>query len=640
MSNKADQPFFTLRVIVIGICLTVVMGAANAYLGMMAGMTVSASIPAAVVAMAVLNVLGKNQTQAGQVGETNLVQTIASAGESLAAGVIFTIPALYLMNHWQVFDYTWTTLIAMLGGLLGVLLIIPFRQRMVTDNTLPFPEGHATAKIIQLGSLEQEGGASGIKALLLGAAVAAIYKLAGSGFMLWQGAATVATKLGSGVWFIGTTLSPAMLGAGYIVGFNIALVIFIGGAIGWFVGIPLYGYLMADTAAYSSLLADQNARQVANTVWSTQIRYAGVGMMLVGGIYTLIKMLLHWGRRRAPTIQPMTGLPHQQDLSPNLRRGLLLILLAAVWGVYFVLLDDWVNTTLVTIVMAFAASIFTVVAGYMAGLVGSSHNPVSGMTISTIVLTCILLLALGIPGDTGTVIAIMVAGVVCCAAAIGGDTVQDLKAGYLLKTQPRLQQIAQGIGVFFAAIAMAPVLNLLLEVYGIGNPTGDPNSTALAAPQANLMKSVVEAIFGETLPWNLLVIGAVLGLMAIALDSYLEKKQASFRIPILALALGLYLPLELATIGLIGGVVSLLVTRGIKAPSANNTGVLVAAGMITGEALMAILLAVPILITEKKTVLAGLLQDKPQFLLGPQGLILILLIALMLYGFAKRQGNS
>lgn len=633
MRNINNATLFTPRAVVIGILLTIIMGAANAYLGMLVGMTVSASIPAAVVAIAVLKMLGGNQQQ--QVGETNIVQTIASAGESLAAGVIFTIPALYLMDHWQVFDYGWTTAIAMLGGIIGVLMIIPFRQRLVSDESLPFPEGRAAAQIIRVGHNTAQNAAHGAKALAIGSGLAALYKFAGSGLLLWGGKISVAGKLGSGAWYLGTVLSPAMLGAGYIVGFNIAVVIFFGAALGWYLGIPLYGYVMADSAQYAELMATQNAAKVAGSVWGEQIRYAGVGMMLVGGIYTLVKLAARWFTSR--TVAAPAEQANMQDLAPWVRRGLLAVVLLALFVLYSQLLDNRFDSLIVTLIMAFAASVFSVVAGYMAALVGNSHNPVSGMTISTIVLSCLVLIALGVPAETGVVMAILVAGAVCCAAAIGGDTLQDLKAGQLLGTSPRQQQIAQILGVFCAALVMAPILNMLLLAYGIDPNPADPKSSALGAPQANLMKLVAEAIFGKTLPWPMLITGAVLGVVVIMIDEYLGHKNKSFRLPVLAMALGLYLPLMYSVIGLFGGVIALIVTRQSQAPMASNQGVMVSAGLITGEAVMAILLAVPILLTQDKLAVAGIFSDTPSVLAGPQGLIALLVVMVVLYRFAKRR---
>jgi len=624
MTANQPPPQLTLKAILLGIVLAMVLAGANAYLGLFAGLTVSASIPAAVISMGILR-LFKNSN----ILENNIVQTAASAGESLAAGAIFTLPALILLGYWDVFDYWWVCAIAGLGGLLGVLFTIPLRRSLIVEQKLPFPEGTATAEVLRAG--DEPG--QGLKFLGLAALTGAAIKFAETGLRLWPATAQAGGSVGNTVFYAGTNVSPALLSVGYIVGLNIAALVFIGGFISWGIAIPIYStFFMSPELAASASGAD-----LAYTIWSTKIRYLGVGAMLVGGIWALISIRgsvfagISSGLR-ASQGDAGAARPHTDQDTPM--KFVLFGVVLFVIPIFFLYQAIAGNTSVafaMTVIMIIAGFLFSAVGGYMAGLVGSSHNPVSGITIATILSASLLLLWLAGATATAAAAAILIGAVVCCAAAIAGDNMQDLKAGYLLGATPWKQQLMQGIGVLSAVLVMAPVLNLLLAAYGIGPATAEhPNS--LAAPQATLMASVAEGVLGGELPWNLILIGAGIGAAIIAVDEYLRISGASFRAPILAVAVGIYLPIELAVPIFAGGIISWLVSRHNPDAARKGPGVLFAAGLITGEALIGILMAIPIVLSGAPDVLAAPESMRMSAVAG--------LIALVAVGFALHKVSA
>jgi putative OPT family oligopeptide transporter len=570
------------RALMLGMLLSVILAAANAYLGLFAGMTVSASIPAAVVSMAVLRWLRNVH-----VLEHNIVQTAASAGEAIAAGAIFTLPALILMNYWSDFAPGWVMLICGVGGLLGVVFTIPLRHALIIEQQLPFPEGKATATVLQAGGSRHD-----VRVLLWGALAGGLAKLAEAGLRLWPASVGAAWPVGQGAVYLGTSLSPALLAVGLIVGRNVGVLIFAGGVIAWCIAIPLYANFSGETFTASG--AD-----LAWQLWSTRIRYLGVGAMLVGGLWAL------WSMRGAI----VTGLRQvakstRHDAASDLPRSslvlLLLVLIVPMYLLYRNLLGSAVSAIPLTGIMLLAAFVFSAVAAYMAGLVGSSNNPISGVTIATILLTALGLLWFMGDAQTGPVVAVLIGAVVCCAAAIGGDTMQDLKAGHLLNASPWRQQLAQMLGVVSAVLVLAPVLSLLLHAYGIGTPTPE-HPHPLPAPQAHLMAAVALGVFGGQLPWPLVGAGAGIGALVIVVDEILRRRGSAFRVPVLAVAVGIYLPLELSAPIALG---ALLAQLSGQAGGARGTGMLAAAGLITGEALMGVGLAVPIVLSRNPEVLS------------------------------------
>ena len=619
-SGGERVPQLTFRAILLAIVLAVVLSAANAYLGLFAGLTVATAIPAAVVSMGVLRLLG-----GGTILENNIVQTGASAGSSIAAGVIFTIPALIILGYWQDFRYSWVLAIAGLGGLLGVLFSVPLRRSMIVEDPLPFPEGKAAAEVLKAG----ENPGPGLKILAFSAAIGAVLKAAAhSGMRLIPDTAAGAGFFGKYLGYMGTNLSPALLGVGYIVGLNIGIVVLSGSILSWHIAIPLYhAMFLGSDPALASSIAGASAEDAAGAIWSAKIRYLGVGAMLIGGVWTLFslrKSLLSGVRSGIAAARAGSAAnvaETERDLPMKWMLVALVLFVLPLLLLYQAIVGMWHVSIPMAIIMIVAGFLFVSVSAYLAGLVGSSNNPVSGITIATILFASVVLLVLlGEAGRTavgatgaplGAVAAIMIGAVVCCAAAVGGDNLQDLKAGYLVGATPWKQQLMLGIGAFSCALIMAPVLNILAEAYGIGAPTAEhPNP--LSAPQATLMASVAKGLFGGELPWGIIGIGAVIGAAIIAIDETLKARGSSFRVPVLAAAIGIYLPLELMVPIFLGGLLAYLVEKrhgmvGTKDEAARDRlhrpGTLFAAGLITGEALMGIAVGIAIYASKNRDVL-------------------------------------
>jgi putative OPT family oligopeptide transporter len=621
-------PELTLGVLILGSVLAVVLAGANAYLGMFAGMTVSASVPAAVISMGLFRLVRR-----GNILQNNAVQTAAASGEGLASGVIFTLPALVLLKEWSEFSYLETTLIALFGGVLGVLFTIPLRRALIIDQPLQFPEGVATAEVLKVGA--QGGGGVGV--LVVAAVIGAVAKVGVTGLKLWAevvqfaawitkpaaAAAGTAAKAGTPFYF-GINASPALLAVGYIVGFNVALVIFAGAVMNRWIAIPLYTMLADETTKIGGVplaeaLDGATALQAADAIHGAVTRYLGVGGMLVGGVFSLYRLrksllggiqagLQAYKNRKAGGGDVART---EHDMPMNI---ILILIAASVIPLFFLFnhfVDSFAVSAVMSIVVIVAGFLFSAVASYMAGLVGSSNNPVSGITISTILVAAALLLAMGLDSKAGPIAAILIGGVVCCAAAIGGDNLQDLKCGQLVGSTPWKQQTMQILGVVVAAVAMAPVLNILHRAYTIG-------SEGLSAPQAQLMGTVAKGVFAGGLPWTIIGIGAVIAASIIALDLVLESRKAAFRVPVMAFAVGVYLPYHLSTPIFLGGAIAMFVARKLDKQKASEArrnevermGLLAAAGFITGEALMGIGLAVPVGIKHDENALAMFLTTE------------------------------
>ncbi|RYZ73091.1 MAG: oligopeptide transporter, OPT family [Lysobacteraceae bacterium] len=647
--NSAQTPQLTFRAVVLAIVLAMILSAANAYLGLFAGLTIATAIPAAVVSMGVLRLLG-----GGTILENNIVQTGASAGSSIAAGVIFTIPALIILGYWQDFRYSWVLAIAGLGGLLGVLFSVPLRRTMIVEDPLPFPEGKAAAEVLKAG----ENPGPGLKILALSAGVGALVKLAAaSGLKMipdsWAQAGFFAN--GKGLAYLGTNLSPALLGVGYIVGLNIGIVVLSGAVLSWHVAIPLYNALFLDSdPVLAAQVAGAGAVDTAFAIWSAKVRYLGVGAMLIGGVWTLFSLRkslvsgIRSGFAAARKAKGEVVAETDRDLPMKWMLVALVVFVIPLAVLYHAIVSSdasvaspWAIGILMTIIMIVAGFLFVSVSAYLAGLVGSSNNPVSGITIATILFASVVLVfLLGRESPIGAVAAIMIGAVVCCAAAVGGDNLQDLKAGYIVGATPWKQQLMLAIGAFSCALIMAPVLNLLATAYGIGAPTAEhPNP--LAAPQAMLMASVAKGMFGGKLPWDMIAIGAAVGAAIIALDEWLKAHGKKFRVPVLAAAIGIYLPLELMVPIFLGGLISHFVQRKHKVGDheeeekdrIHRPGTLFSAGLITGEALMGIAIAVPIVVSGSADVLAV-----PESLHFSQwiGLAVLVLVGWLLYRTGSR----
>lgn len=597
--SKKPLPEITIKAIILGIVLSMILAGANAYLGLFAGMTVSASIPAAVISMGVLRLFRRSN-----ILENNIVQTAASAGESLAAGVIFTIPALVLMGYWTEFNYFEVAKIASIGGLIGVLFTIPLRRALIVEAKLTYPEGIATAAVLRAGDRNQEGEAAesakgSMKLIGLAALVGGLMKVAQQGYQLWSAAIAGAIKLplGKGAIFgLGTNISPALIAVGYIVGRNIGILVVGGGLISWAVAIPIYSAIYGYEGNYF---------EAAENIWNTQIRFLGIGAMVVGGIWSLIKLakpLVAGIKASLDAVKHANegkSLAREEQDTPIKYVGYgLLILMVPVFFLYLGILESIWIAVLLSMVMMIFGFLFSAVAAYMAGVVGSSNNPISGVTIATILFSSLLLLALLRPDSveeatTGAAAAILIGAVVCCAAAIGGDNLQDLKTGHILGATPWKQQVMQVVGTISAAIVLGLVLDILHTAYTIGSPT-------LSAPQATLMKSVAEGVFQGNLPWTMVTLGGIIGVLIILLDLRQERIGSDFRVPILAVAVGIYLPIELTVPIFLGGMISHFGNKNGATEVTRRNGLLLASGLITGEALMGILVAVPIFITSNK----------------------------------------
>ena len=570
-------PELTVTSILIGVILAVVFGAANAYLGLRVGLTVSASIPAAVLSMGIIRVLMRRNS----ILESNMVQTIGSAGESLAAGAIFTMPALFLWAAEGLGEkpgLVEITVIALCGGLLGVFFMVPLRNALIVREhaTLPYPEGTACAEVLLAG---EEGGSDAV-AVFSGMGFAALFKFIVDGIKAVPSQIDLTFKNFGAQ--IGTQIYPALIGVGYIVGPRISSYMFVGGVIGWCVLIPMVLLFGADAIIYpgTDTIANVFAAEGPSGIWGNYVRYIGAGAIATGGFISLIKSFPLIVRTFSDSMKSIRngGAQTLERTSQNLSMRTILI------GIVLTTLVIWlfpaipVNIVGAVLIVVFGF-FFATVSSRMVGLVGSTNNPVSGMAIATLIIATLVLKSTGMEGIEGMTGAIAIGSVICVIAAIAGDTSQDLKTGYLLGATPKKQQIGEILGVIAAAIAIGGVLYLLDAAYGF-------DSGEVPAPQANLMKLLVEGIMGNQLPWGLIFVGVCLALCIEIL-----------RLPVMPIAVGLYLPVQLNACIMIGGLVSLFMSRRKKVSdelkaAQNNDGTLYCAGMIAGEGLVGILLAI------------------------------------------------
>ncbi len=611
--RSPDEPYIpagthlaeiTVKGVILGLVLAVLLGAANTYLGLKAGLTVAASIPAAVLSLAVLKAFRKHN-----ILENNMVQTIASAGTSVASGAIFTIPALVILGYWDRLHYWETTFIIVVGGLLGVLFSVPIRRALVVEERLPFPEGLATGEVLKAG----EKGGTGVGALILGGALGAFYKLLQGGFRLFREDPTTTFRLGNqSVLGVGFNLQPALMGVGVIIGLPIASLVFLGGILGWFVGIPLYTQFAHDMPGLLAL-AGGSYDDLPAVVWSRRIRYIGVGAMLVGGVWSLIKLrkpltrAIVQGIRSARAGGLGAAAPRTERDLPFSIVGFGAIVLAVPMALlYYLVVGNLAIAIALALIMLVTGFLFSAVGGYMAGIVGSSNSPVSGVTILALLTACLALLAFGVSGSVGPPAAVMVAAIVCVAASISGDNLQDLKAGHMLGATPRKQQFMIMIGAVASAFAIAPVIQTLIDGAG---PTADAPLGDIAAPQANLMAALSSAVFspdGLSAQAPMIWTGAGLAVALILTNTLLERAGASFRTPVMPVAVGIYLPVGLSIPIFAGGLAAWLGERFYAARKKRATskkaadawtplkergvtaGVLFASGLIAGEAILGI----------------------------------------------------
>ena len=582
MENKEFKPYvpadkvtpeFTATSIIIGVFLAIIFGAANAYLGLRVGMTVSASIPAAVISMGVIRVIMKKDS----ILESNMVQTIGSAGESLAAGAIFTLPALFLWANegkTEAPNLLTISLIALVGGVLGVLFMIPLRNALIVKEhgVLPYPEGTACAEVLLAG---EEGGTSA-KTVFAGMGLSAVFKFITDGLKVVPGVVTAPIR--SLRTAFSAEVYPALLGVGYICGIKIASYMFAGALLGWFVLIPAITIFGGPTTMYPGdvPIAQMYAEGGADAIWGSYIRYIGAGAVAAGGIISLIKSLPLIVSTFKDSLKGLKGgtkagsLRTEQDLDMRLVLGSSLVLILVIW-----LLPAIPVSLIGALLVVVFGFFFATVSSRMVGLVGSSNNPVSGMAIATLLFSTLVLKVTGNTGVSGMIGAIAIGSVICIVAAMAGDTSQDLKTGYILGATPKKQQIGELLGAVVAAFTIGGVLLLLNSAWGFG-------TTELAAPQATLMKMITEGVMNGNLPWPLVLIGIFAAIVVEILG-----------IPVLPVAIGLYLPLELSATIMIGGVIRWIVDK--KSADKNGEasgGVLFCSGLIAGEGLVGILLAI------------------------------------------------
>jgi len=623
---KKIIPELTIKAVLIGAILAVILGSANAYLGLYAGMTVSAVIPGAVMAFALLKPLK------GTILEVNIGMMGAAAGEALAAGIIFTIPALVLLGTWTEIHYIETTIIALLGGILGVLWMVPLRRALIIKTDLPFPEGVAVAAVLTTtvgdtsdGRKKDDGGVSGVW-LIIGALLAGLFKFGQTSLKTFSGAIHGIVDIGkfnigggekSGVFYGGFASSPALLAVGWIIGPKIASFIFVGGLLGWVILAPLIALAVGlpsppTPSAITDALAFGNGNFDAGSmiwgfyqIWGDYIRYVGVGAMVVGGLYTIFKLRANLAEGIKEAIAGIKGgqIEAKKRTDEDLNFKFVFLIIGALSIPIFILYAAISGMWGVSIVMSIFAILFafvaSAIAGYMAGLLGSSNNPISGVTVSVLLITSLILLGFGLSGNLGAYgVAILIAAVICCAAAISGDVLQSMTCGQMIGATPKNQQIAEMIGVLAAAPILALVVSALDQAYHIG-------STNLPAPQAFLMAGIVEGVLGGQMIWPFVIAGAVLAFVLILID-----------LPVLPVAIGIYLPFTLV-IPIFGGGIVRHITNGfiskkyggsdeeeisewelaIKQTDVKpkekiiRTGLLLTAGLIAGEALTGVIVA-------------------------------------------------
>ena len=625
---SADKvlPEFTVTSILMGIILAVVFGAANAYLGLKVGMTVSASIPAAVISLGVIRVIMKKNS----ILESNMVQTIGSAGESLAAGAIFTMPALFLWaeeGKIAMPGYLEITLIALFGGILGVLFMIPLRKALIVEEhgILPYPEGMACAEVLLAG---EEGG-SNASTVFAGMGLGAAFKFIVDGLKIVP--SDIATPNIKGyAGQIGVEIYPALIGVGYICGPSISSYMFAGGIIAWLVLIPAVVFFggsidfatLGNTGMAGQTIAEVYEANGASAIWSNVIKYVGAGAIATGGVISLLKSLPLIIKTFAGAMKSLkntsggTNVRTDRDLKMPVVLGIILIVIILIW-----LVPSVPVSLLGAFLIAIFGFFFATVSSRMVGLIGSSNNPVSGMAIATLLISTFVLKATGNTGMAGMTGAIAIGSIICVIAAIAGDTSQDLKTGFIVGATPAKQQVGELIGVVASGFAIAGVMSLLNKAWGFG-------SAEIPAPQATLMKMIVEGIMDAKLPWVLVFMGVFL---ALALEV--------LRVPVMPFAIGLYLPIYLSCGIMVGGVVRLFLDKKKEAEAKKkemiSNGTLYCAGMIAGEGLVGILMAVLAIIKVGDNSIAAIIGGLFNLSGAAGNIVGLIVLALMILSLLK-----
>lgn len=611
-------PEITLRVVILGVILTVALAAANAYLGLKLGTTVSASIPAAVISMGILRFFRN-----ANILENNMVQTMASVGEALTAGIAFILPALIILGAWDGFNYWHTVLMGLLGGGLGVLFTVPLRRALLRDKTLRYPEGIAIGNVLKASAAREEGD---LRALTKGGIVGAAIALCQSGFQILTDTFSFWVKTSSTVFGFGLGLSPALIAAGYIVGINVVLSLLVGIFIGWLAGVPILTFIYGVPDA-------QTAQQAATMIWRDHVRYIGVGTMLVGGLWTLITLAKPVATSMATSFRSIRSINKASQKVIRTEKDIpihyvMLAIAALLVPIFFMMAYSVIPAELnlsnnikhaiagfSTLYILIGGFVFCSISAYFAGLIGSTNNPVSGLLVSALLVFCLLLMAFISAFALGeqavkmlAVIAVGTTAVIASGIAISNDTMQDLKVGDIVGATPWKQQVMLVFGVIVASFVIPPILQLLYHAYGIGGVFPRPGmnpAQMLAAPQAGLMATVTQGAFSHQLQWGMIGTGAAIAVLCVIADEIL-KKHFDWRLPVLAVGLGIYLPLDSSVPCVIGGVLSYLVQRKLEQQykgrrqqkvslmqSHKHRGLLLCCGIVAGASLMGVLLAIP-----------------------------------------------
>ena len=564
----------TPRGIALGIALALILGAANAYLGLYAGLTVSASIPAAVISMAILRILGGST-----ILENNVVQTIASAGEAVAAGAIFTFPALVILGGVRTLPYVEVTALCVVGATMGALMVVFLRRAYIVEERLPFPEGVACAQVLRAGDAQ-----ANVRPLVIGGLISAALKALQDIAGIIPGAVSGARWVGSAAVAGSLDISAALLGVGYIVGIRIAALVFAGGAFAWLVAIPVL-------TAFHPAHGTGDAATTASQLWSSQVRYLGVGAMLTGGVVTLWRLRTRIASAIADSIrivrstQAVATAREDTDLSARAVLTAVALCVPVIFAICLGLSGQVALSAALAVILTLICFFATAIAGYLTGIVGASNNPVSGVTVIVLLAVALFLKLAGVSQSVGPQLAILSGAIVCTAAAMAGDSTHDLATGYHVGATPRSLEIGVLVGAIASSFLMAPILNLLIAGYGIAG-TATARAGALAAPQAFLMAKVTQGVFHGGLPLGTIAAGAALAAMLGFSDRYLERRGSKWRTPIMPAAIGLYLPLGLSVTIFIGALAHSLF--GSEEEAESGPGILLAAGLVAGEALMGV----------------------------------------------------
>jgi putative OPT family oligopeptide transporter len=651
---QEKMPEITLKALCIGTILTIVLAAANAYLGLKVGQTISASIPAAIISMSVLRFFRHSN-----VLENTMVQTMASVGEALISGITFIIPALVILHAWDKFYYWQTVAIALLGGILGVLFTIPLRRALLTDRSLHYPEGTAISNVFKASTSKDK---NDIRQLTIGGTIGGVISLFQTGFQILSDHLYFWVKTSTTVFGFGVGLSPALIAAGYIVGINASLSILAGIIIGWVIGIPCLTW-------FFGMPHFDSATDIAMTIWRTHVRNIGVGTMLVGGIWTLVTLCKPIASSLCASFHSLRNRKSKQIAEIRTERDIPInyvlwaILLLLIPSFLFVIgsiipANAGISTHLRLILgilsvlyLLIGGFIFCSIAAYFAGLIGSSNTPISGLMVSSVLILCLLLLMIfsahgGISGKDliGVLLSIGCTIILGGGVAIANDTMQDLKVGQVVGATPWKQQVMLILGVVVTAFVMPPILNLLYNAYGIGGVFPHPGmdkAQMLAAPQAGLMATIAQGVFAQNLEWLTIGIGAVIAIFCIIIDEIMKRYGA--RLPVLAIGIGIYLPLEASVPVVVGGLLAYFVqlklnkryrTRQLqneaKIATHRHRGLLLACGIVAGASVMGVILAIPFTLTQSSNALK-IMPEQLRSLTGILGLLVTFFLCAWIY---------